>query len=95
MRCGGRDAQQGGDMCMFIADSLCCTAETKTALESSYTLIKSKSSNKFFLKSGREGQKNGLERFKCEKELTCQHCFEDRACDKACKWLQEVQMTLS
>ena len=31
---GGREAQEGGDMgiCMHMADSLCCTAETNTVL---------------------------------------------------------------
>ena len=30
----GREAQEGGDMekCMHMADSLCCTTETNTAL---------------------------------------------------------------
>ena len=32
---GGREAQEGGDMgniCMHMADSLCCTTETNTVL---------------------------------------------------------------
>ena len=29
---GGREAQQGEDICMHIADSLCCTAEMNTTL---------------------------------------------------------------
>ena len=29
---GGREVQVGGNICMHIADSLCCTAETNTAL---------------------------------------------------------------
>ena len=29
---GGREAQEGGDICIHIADSLCCTAETNTTL---------------------------------------------------------------
>ena len=29
---GGREAQEGGDIGIYIADSLCCTAETNTAL---------------------------------------------------------------
>ena len=40
---GGRDIQEGGDICIRIADSLYCTAETNTALQSSYTPIKKKS----------------------------------------------------
>ena len=27
---GGRQAQEGGDICIYIADSHCCTAEIKT-----------------------------------------------------------------
>jgi len=29
---GGREAWEAGDMCIFIADSHCCKAETNTAL---------------------------------------------------------------
>ena len=29
---GGREFQEGGDICICIADSLCCTAETNTTL---------------------------------------------------------------
>ena len=29
---GGREAQEGGDIGIHIADSLCCTAETNTTL---------------------------------------------------------------
>ena len=29
---GGKEAQEGGDICMHMADSLCCTRETNTAL---------------------------------------------------------------
>ena len=29
---GGREIQEGGDICIYIGDSLCCTAETYTAL---------------------------------------------------------------
>ena len=38
----GREMQERGDMviCICIADSLCYTAETNTALYSSYTPIK-------------------------------------------------------
>ena len=34
---GGREAQEGGDICLHIADSLCFTAETNTTLYSNYT----------------------------------------------------------
>ena len=29
---GGREAQEGGDICVYRADSLLCTAETNTTL---------------------------------------------------------------
>ena len=29
---GGREVQEGGDMCIRIADSLCCAVETNTTL---------------------------------------------------------------
>ena len=29
---GGREAQEGGDICIAMADSCLCTAETKTIL---------------------------------------------------------------
>ena len=29
---GGREVQEGGDICIHIADSLHCTAETNTTL---------------------------------------------------------------
>ena len=32
MRVGGREAQEGGDISIHIADSLCHTAETNTTL---------------------------------------------------------------
>ena len=41
-RRGGREAQQGEDICMHIADSLCCTVEMNTTLQSNYTPIKNK-----------------------------------------------------
>ena len=33
---------EGGDICIFIADSLCCTAETDTTLYNNYPPIKNK-----------------------------------------------------
>ena len=36
---GGKEAQQGGDICTHIDDSLRCTAETNTTLQSNYILI--------------------------------------------------------
>ena len=29
---GGREVQEGGDICILMADSRCCVAETKTTL---------------------------------------------------------------
>ena len=39
-RWGGREVQEGGDICIHIADSLCCTVETNTTLYCNYTPIK-------------------------------------------------------
>ena len=39
----GRQAQEGGDICVFMAGSPCQTAETNTTLQSNYT-------SKIFLK---------------------------------------------
>ena len=39
LRRDGREAQEGGDICILITDSRCYTAETNTALESNYTPI--------------------------------------------------------
>ena len=36
---GGREAQEGGGICIHIPDSLCCTAETNITLESNYNQI--------------------------------------------------------
>ena len=40
--CGGREDQEGGDIliCIHIADSLHCIAETNTTFYSNYTSIK-------------------------------------------------------
>ena len=35
-----REVQDGGNICIHIADSLHCTAESNTTLQSSYTPIK-------------------------------------------------------
>ena len=43
----GREAQEGGDICISIADSLCCTTETNTLY-----------SNKDELKKNKNGQRN-------------------------------------
>ena len=40
MGISGREGSEGGDICIHIADSLRCTAETNTALENNYTPIK-------------------------------------------------------
>ena len=39
MGCRWRRRQEGGDICIHIADSHCCTAETNTTLQSNYTPI--------------------------------------------------------
>ena len=39
---GEREAQQGGNVCILMADSCCCMAETKTILQSNYPPIKNK-----------------------------------------------------
>ena len=36
---GGREAQEGGDTCILMADSHRCTAETNTTLYNSYSPI--------------------------------------------------------
>ena len=38
-RAGMREAQEGGDICIFAADSHCHIAETNTTLQSNYTLF--------------------------------------------------------
>ena len=43
MLCGdlnGKEIQKRGDICIHIADSLCCTAETNTTLHSNYIPIR-------------------------------------------------------
>ena len=40
---GGREAQEGEDIGILLADSQCCTAETNTTLKSNYTAKKFKS----------------------------------------------------
>ena len=43
MLCGdlnGKEIQNRGDICVCIAESLCCTVETNTTLQSNYTPIK-------------------------------------------------------
>ena len=37
---GGREAQEGGDICIHMVDSLLCTAETNTTLYSNYAPVK-------------------------------------------------------
>ena len=36
----GREVQEGGDICIHVADSLCCTAETSVTLWGCYNPIK-------------------------------------------------------
>ena len=38
---GGREVQEGGDICMLMADSCCCMAETDATLLCNYLPIKS------------------------------------------------------
>ena len=33
----GREAKEGGDMCIFIANSWCCTAETNNIVKQLYS----------------------------------------------------------
>ena len=37
---GGRQAQEGGDVCIHVADLHCCTAKNSTLLYSNYAPIK-------------------------------------------------------
>ena len=39
MGVGERVAQEAADICMLVADSRCCTAETNILLQSNYPLI--------------------------------------------------------
>ena len=39
---GGREAQEGRDVCIHIVDSFNCTAESNTTLQSHYMPIKKK-----------------------------------------------------
>ena len=43
---GGTEAQEGGDICILLADSHGCTPETNTALQSNYPTIKNLKNNK-------------------------------------------------
>ena len=38
----GKEVQEGGDVCIYMADSLHCTAETNTTFQSNYSPIKRK-----------------------------------------------------
>ena len=43
MLCGdvnGKEIKKRGDICVCIADSLCCTVETNTTMQSNYPPIK-------------------------------------------------------
>ena len=50
---GGREAEEGGGVCMHMADSCCCIAETNTTLQSNYSPIKNKKLNSFLKKKKR------------------------------------------
>lgn len=39
MEGAGKEAEEGGDVCTHVADSLCCAAETNTPLQSNYTPV--------------------------------------------------------
>ena len=39
---GWKEVQEGGDICILMADSCCCRAETNTTLYSNYPPIKNK-----------------------------------------------------
>ena len=39
---GDREVQEGGDICIPVADSCCCMAEISTILKSNYPLVKHK-----------------------------------------------------
>ena len=51
-RDGGGGVQEGGDICIHIADSLCCTEETNNMVKQLYSNLKKKESTflKYFLK---------------------------------------------
>ena len=42
----GKEASEGGDICVHMADSLPCTAETHVTVQSSYTPIKKEEEEK-------------------------------------------------
>ena len=42
----GKEATEGGDICMHRADSCCCTGETNTTLQNKYTPVQKKSYDK-------------------------------------------------
>ena len=43
----GREAQEGGDICILMADSHCCMAETNATLQSNYPpILKKHKTNK-------------------------------------------------
>ena len=55
---GGREAEEGGGVCMHMADSCCCIAETNTTLQSNYSPIKNKKLNSFLKKKKKIGPFN-------------------------------------
>ena len=40
-----KEIQERADICVHVSESLCCSSETNTALESNYTPIKNKFKN--------------------------------------------------
>ena len=62
MLCGdlnGKEIYKAEDICIPVADSLCCTAETNTTLSSNYTPIQIN-----FLKKGTSKEKDNQQRRK-------------------------------
>ena len=52
----GKEAQEGGNICIFMADSHCCMVETNTTLYSNYAAIRNKLKKErkiWFLQLGR------------------------------------------
>ena len=43
----GRETQQEEEICIHVADPLCCTAETNTTMKSDYTPSLKNNNNKF------------------------------------------------
>ena len=44
-----QEGSEGGDICIYVADTLCCTAETKTILQSNYIYSNKKYCTKMYV----------------------------------------------